>query len=75
MNSTNSFPIPKGYSFVKRIGHGSYGNVMIVADQTQNMVCIKSLVVSSENIRDLANELTVLARLRHPCIIRGISYA
>lgn len=69
--SRNSVP-GRGYAKIKDIGQGSYGKAVLVQDRDGKLYVMKIIDMSrmdSKQRKDAANEVKVLASLKHPYIV------
>lgn len=70
-DSRNSVP-GRGYAKIKDIGQGSYGKAVLVQDRDGKLYVMKIIDMSrmdSKQRKDAANEVKVLASLKHPYIV------
>lgn len=69
--SRNSVP-GRGYAKIKDIGQGSYGKAVLVQDREGKLFVMKIIDMSrmdNKQRKDAANEVKVLASLKHPYIV------
>lgn len=69
--SRNSVP-GRGYAKIKDIGQGSYGKAVLVQDRDSKLYVMKIIDMSrmdKKQQKDAANEVKVLASLKHPYIV------
>ena len=61
------------FSFIKVIGKGSYGKVILAKDKITNQIyalkCVKKEILHSQKLQNLINEKKILEKIKHPFIL------